>query len=479
MNGVSAWLPKKKSLLALFGLVLLISLAVNLATIITFPSWDDEAYLANISFNLAHGQGRVLDLIPGGESGEINRYGPVFFLFQSAFIRLFGLHAWLFRLPNLAFSYLSILLIALTLKNSNISRAWILIYGFFAVLDISVNRNMVGGRMDMMATFFVCLTLYLASLSRVSQRVDWLRWLVAGGSAALAFLTTPRALFLLPVVVPVALSHRFSSQAKRDRRRALWQPLLAFVCFALPVAAWIGSLGGVGAYLAIQNSGVVRDHIAPSFLRAPYDNIAISILLLLACLGYKRLLRSPIILGLFLNYLSFGLFVREVGPYAGMIMPFVLAAVAALLSESRMKRALKLGLALLILVPSATVLAARAADLPLNANCRRSDFLQTLTSRITSENRRSLQIVVDYKYYFYLENPRHRLFALEGSPTQREASIRNADILLDTSPAAAAAAGLSAAGKLACTPRKLPLLPQSFYDRSIFNETIYIRPKSI
>ena len=120
-------------------------------------------------------------------------------------------------------------------------------------------------------TFFVCLTLYLASLSRVSQRVDWLRWLVAGGSAALAFLTTPRALFLLPVVVPVALSHRFSSQAKRDRRRALWQPLLAFVCFALPVAAWIGSLGGVGAYLAIQNSGVVRDHIAPSFLRAPYE----------------------------------------------------------------------------------------------------------------------------------------------------------------------------------------------------------------
>jgi 4-amino-4-deoxy-L-arabinose transferase-like glycosyltransferase len=476
MNRPWSWLRSKKFLPALLGLLIFISLAVNVATIYQFPSWDDEAYMANISFNLSQGQGAISDIIPGGEAAEVTRYGPVYFVVQSAIIRLFGLHDWLFRLPNLVSGYLCILLIALALRNSHISRRWVAAYACFAILDISFNRNIVSGRMDMMAACLVSLSLYLVSLGRLPARRDGFRWLAAGAAAALAFLTTPRALFLLPVVALVALAKLSSSHSRGDRAHP-WRVLLALIAFALPLAAWIGSVGGVAPYLAIQNSGVVRTHIAPSFFRSPYDNIGISILLLLSFFGYKHVRSSPIIAGLFLNYLAFSLFVKEVGPYAGMIMPFVLAGVAALLSKMHFARAGKALLIFLIVLPSSAVLALRAADLPLNASCRQATSLDKLTHQMAAEGQIGWRIVADYKYYFHLESPRNQLQVQDGSPEQIAAAVQQADMVLQDPSLPPPAPGFVPAATLSCTPRRLPMLPASFLERSIFNETIYIKPK--
>jgi 4-amino-4-deoxy-L-arabinose transferase-like glycosyltransferase len=477
MKQFAYWLRSNPLPLTLLGLLLLISFTVNLVTIATFPSWDDEAYMANISFNLAQGHGRVFDMLPWEDIAEVNRYGPLYFHLQATIIRLFGLHDWLFRLPNLISSYLGILLIALTLRNAKIPGNWTTIYVVLAVLDISVNRNMVGGRMDMLATFFVCLSLFLIHARGFTARVEWSRWLLVGVSSAMAFLTTPRALFLLPIIACTGLARIWSDRGQGQRSVPIGQTLLALGSFVLPVALWIGSLGGLAPYLAIQNSSVVRDHIAPSFFRSVYDNIGISAMLVLALMGARQIIRSALLTGLILTYFTFSLFVREIGPYAGMIMPFVLAAVAALLSQITMHRAFKTLLVAMILLPSLTLLSLRAADLPLNADCRQAKPLTRLKEQLATEDRQGLKVVADYKYFFQLEGAQARLLALEGTPVQRQQYLRDADLVLDQPSAEPPAPGLKIAGSLSCRPRRLPILPASFYERSIYNETMYIRPR--
>jgi hypothetical protein len=467
----------------LLAALLLISLVINLATIIGFPSWDDEAFMANISFNLAQGQGRIFDMLPDQQGGEINRYGPVFFAFQSFLIRHFGLHDWLFRLPNLACTYLSILLIAMVLRGEGIARKWIALYAAFAILDISTNRNLVSGRMDMMATFFVTISLYLASLRSAPLQLEWLRWPLVGTAAALGFLTSPRALFLLPVVMILGWPNTWIGQGRRSFHFALRHTSIALVGFLGPILLWIWSLGGFAAYLAVQESGVVREHIAPSFLRSPYDNIGILTMLILALIGARKVLRSPLLQGLLATYLMFSFFVREVGPYAAMIMPFVLAASAALLSEIQELRLLKALLAALMILPGGLVLAARGADLPLNAHCRQASNLQTLLRRLQSEGKEGLKAIADWKYYFQLAAPGHQVLALDGLQNEGEIqarqSLRNTDILIRNAAGSAAPEHFKAAAELSCKPRRLPLLPGSFYERSIYNETVYLRTPSL
>jgi hypothetical protein len=467
---------------ALLAAVLLLSLAVNLGTIISFPSWDDEAYMANISLNLAQGKGRIFDMLPGFQEGEINRYGPIFFAVQSFFIRHFGLHDWLFRLPNLTSAYLSILLIALVLQGKAVARKWVAFYIIFAILDISVNRNLVSGRMDMMATFFVTISLYLASLLHSPPRLGWLRWPLVGTAAALGFLTSPRALFLLPMVIILGWPNTWDSRGRSSFYHSLRNTSLALLGFLGPILVWIWSLGGFAAYWAVQQTDVVRGHIAPSFLRSPYDNIAILVMHVLALIGARRVLRSPLLQGLLANYLIFSFFAREVGPYAAMIMPFVLAAVAVLLSEIRGLHLLKALLTGLMILPGSLVLAARGADLPLNAACRQASSLNALTRRMKDEGRGGLKAIADWKYYFQLAAPGNQVTALDGWPLVGERkggqSLDNIDVLIRNSADSSPPDNFTAAAELSCKPRRIPILPGSFYERSTYNETVYLQAPS-
>jgi hypothetical protein len=460
------------------GALLLISLAVNLGTIIGFPSWDDEAYMANIAFNLAQGHGRIFTMLPGLQEGEINRYGPVFFEIQSFLIRGFGLHDWLFRLPNLVSAYLSVLLIALVMRGNAIARRWVCAYAFFAILDVSFNRNLVGGRMDMVATFFVTISLYFASLKNAPPAAAWLRWPIVGTAASLGFLTSPRALFLLPIVLVVGWPNTWDNSGRKSIHHSLGNTSLAMLCFLVPILLWIWNLGGFAAYLAVQQTETVRGHIAPSFLRSAYDNIGILAMAVLAMIGHRQILRSPLLQGLLANYIIFSLFAREVGPYAAMIMPFVLAAVAVLLSEINGLRLLKALISTLLILPGSVLLLARGADLPLNADCRQASSLNALMRRLNSEGRGSLRAIADWKYYFQLAGPHNQVTALDGWNLENEESIGKTDILIRNSTGTNPPDNFTAAADLSCKPHRIPILPESFYERSTYNETVYLRSPS-
>ena len=107
----------KKTILLPMIAVGLLAVLVNLETIRTFPSWFDEAFMANVSFNLAQGKNLILDLIPEYYTKEVNLYGPIYFYLQAFLIDSFGLQAFIFRLPNLLAGYVSVLLLAMVLRH--------------------------------------------------------------------------------------------------------------------------------------------------------------------------------------------------------------------------------------------------------------------------------------------------------------------------------------------------------------------------
>ena len=272
--------------------------------------------MANVSFNLASGHGRVLDLIPAFYEGEVNLYGPIYFGLQSLLIDTFGLHHIVFRMPNLLAGYASIFLLALVLRNNHVSRQCQLLFILAAIVDVSFNRNLVSGRMDMLAVMFVLIALYFTNRGSPAASLRALPdWLAIGSASALAYLTTPRALFLLPMVAILAFDRFYRDSETEDLRLGLAKLGVAALGFLVPVLLWIEHVGGLHAYATMLTaSDTTQQHIGTSFFRSVYDNVAIAIMLALAVFRWKHVARSPLLIGLLSTYVAFSLFVKEVGP---------------------------------------------------------------------------------------------------------------------------------------------------------------------
>lgn len=450
-------------------LVAAIALSTNVATIQTFPSWFDEAFFADTAVHLASGRGLRMELIPGYWPGPVHLYGPVFFSLQALGIHAFGLDALVFRLPNLVAGYGAVLLMALQLHRAGLGRGWQFAYALATILDVSFNRNIVSGRMDMLALFLVA-TAWVTATYPVNRL--WLRGAATGLVSALAFLCTPRALFILPMVVLAAISHAWFPAERRSERH--WRAVvLAAVAFAVPVAVWIEHVGGISVYAAqFTSNAIASAHIASSFFRSAYDDVAIALMLALAALNMRTIARDPILAGMAASYVAFSLFVKEEGPYAGMLMPIVLALVIAMLARSVTSPLLRGAVLAAVLVPGAGVLVLRGADLVLNADCRDGARVQRALLAFSSPR---AQVVAPFKYFFLLQPAAGQLRTYEYAGSQVAEVIAAAQVVVAEAGMGAVLRqqGFTEVAALECTTQRLPLLPASFYRRSIFDETIY------
>ena len=466
----------KKIILPFVLSILLLALILNLQTIHSFPSWFDEAVFANISINLSYGNGLTLDLIPGYINGQVLIYGPIYFYLQAILIKFFYLQEFIFRLPNFIAAYVSIILISRVLYRNGLGGYYSCVFFLASILDVSINRNLVGGRMDMLAVMFVSLSLCIISFQPIKKRgYENLEWFLIGLLCSAAYLTTPRALFLLPVVLVVSLN-RLSFNALKSVRRGKWLGLiLCLFAFILPIGIWVDYVGGIQAYTSLFSKASTKEEfIAPSFFRSSYDNIAIGLMMILVLFNYKLVLKNELLIGLFITYLTFSLFVREVGPYAAMIMPFVLAIIILLISKSSWGKLLKWSMLTLIIFPGLILLGLRTADIYLNANCRdASKFIDVLNQSVGLGN----NIVAPFKYYFLLEAKDRNLVTLEYSKDDKESLVQKSNLVVSDieMPIWINSLGFRKAGEVSCNPIHVPLLPATFYQRSTYNEGFYVR----
>ena len=462
---------KNNLLVAFVCLAGLLAFFFNLETIRIFPSWFDEAFFANISLNLAAGNGLTLDLIPGYWEGELNHYGPVYFYLQASLIDFFGLHQFIFRLPNLISAYISIYLISSALKQNGLTRNYQVLFLLAALVDVSFNRNLVGGRMDMLAVMFVSIALFLSS-NQMAQlgRAKLLCWLTIGLLSAAAYLTTPRALFLLPVVFIVGTCSLFKHSENGMQRLSFF--LLSAVAFTIPVFIWILYAGGFNEYSQAFLDKRVSGHLAPSFFRSSYDNVAIGLMLFLVVLNSKKIIKNPLLIGLLSTYVAFSLFVKEVGPYAAMIMPFVLAIIFLLIYDSNYNVLARVAMISILIFPGTLLLSLRGMDLYMNADCRNNEEISITIDRTIEANEK---VVAPFKYYFLLRDKTKNIVTLQYSNVSQEEMIEKTALAIQDSRLENLfmTNGFEKVGRFTCQPFLVPLLPATFYRRSVFSEVVY------
>lgn len=465
---------KKEAIKISVLLIIILGLIVNLVTIYTFPSWFDEAYFANISFNLAYGKGFLQDLIPGYNYGQVLIYGPVYFLLQSLLINLFGLDQFLFRLPNLLAGYLSVFLLYKILRERGCNKTFSLLFLAAAIVDVSFNRNLVYGRMDLVALLFVILALFLSHRIEFQKKSGYLlQWLLVGLLSTAAYLTTPRALFLLPIVFVMAFYKLFvETKSKISAYQWLAATGASFV-FIVPILLWIQYAGGFEEYANFFRAREsVSSHIGVSFFRSFYDNVTIGIFIVMVLVYFRTVIKKPLMMGAVLTYLSFSFFVEEHGPYAAMITPILIAGIFFILSETVSRSVLQYSLSTLIIVPGLFLLFLRGADLIANSDCRDSSKIPELISDPSSQ-----KIITPYKYYFFAENENREVVTFNRAKIDRKLMVKDADLIVSSNELTnfLNRQNFEKVADISCTPRKLPFLPDTFYERSTYNESFYSR----
>ncbi len=462
----------------ILGSICILFLGINFETIRSFPSWFDEAFMANMAFNLSEGRGMILDLIPGYWNGELLLYGPLYFYLQSGLIKLFGLQDIIFRFPAYFSAYLSVVTLFLILRRNKLGYVFMTYFLIAVVVDVSFNRSLVSGRMDMLAVLFVLLALYFSGFECRKSACQRIQWTVVGFLSAFAYLTTPRALFLLPCVAVYGFSKLLGWPLRLKQLTANKAVLLVFalVAFIVPVGLWIWYIGGPSAYIGLFRGEGASKHIAPSFFRSPYDNIAIVIMLVLVALNYKKLMSDALALSLFLTYLAFSLFVKEVGPYAGMIMPFVLALIVILLEKSDWNIYSRYALMAVITLPGFLLAGLRGVDLRLNSACRDGAAAAAKAEMFIGKEKR---IVAPFKYYFLLEKRGRDFVTFDRSKLDKKVVVAGAGLVLSdtsfTQQEWLSSCGFNRVGSFVCLARQVPFLPASFYGRSTYFEDIYFR----
>ncbi len=468
----------KKILLSITIVLGLLACLINFETIRTFPSWFDEAVYANMSFNSAHGAGLTLDLVPGYDQIENLIYGPIYFILQVLLIKFFGLQVLVFRLPNFLAAYIVVFLIASVLYRNGLKRNYLLLFISAALVDVSFNRNIVSGRMDMFAVMFISLSLYLVNSQLIGLKnrlANYQNWLMIGCLSAAAYLTTPRALFLLPIVFTSGVHRLFIKSNSFSRNEALIYFLVTIIAFIVPVVIWINYVGGIQAYAAMfHRDTVTSSHIGFSFFRSVYDNIPICIMLCLSIINFKKVIKDPLMIGLIINYITFSVFVKEIGPYAAMIMPFILAIIVLILAKSDYKFSIKGFIFALVLIPGTLLLFLRGIDLYLNSDCRDSKKVISVLDQVLNKD---TKIVAPFKYYFFLAQKGRKVVTFEYSKLKEEGVIKDAGLIITNSSDKdlLLSKGYKKANQLVCNPYRVPLLPSTFYSRSVFNEDLLIK----
>lgn len=464
---------KKEAIKISVLLIIILGLIVNLFTIYTFPSWFDEAYFANISFNLANGKGFLQDLIPGYNNGQVLIYGPVYFFLQSQLIHLFGLDQFVFRLPNLVAGYLSVFLLYKILRDRGCNQTFSLLFLAAAIVDISLNRNLVYGRMDLVALLFVILALFVANRIGFQKNKSGylIQWLLVGLLSTAAYLTTPRALFLLPIVFVMAFYKLFVEPKSKISAYQWIAAIGASLVFIVPIILWIQYAGGFEEYASFFRAREnVSSHIGVSFFRSFYDNVTIGIFIVMVLIYFQTVIKKPLLIGAVLTYLSFSFFVEEHGPYAAMITPILIAGIFFILSESVSRRIIQYSLSALIIVPGLFLIFLRGADLLANSDCRDSSKIPEIISDPSNQ-----KIIAPYKYYFFAEDINRQVVTFERSQIDSDLLIKDTDLVVASNWQGdlLKSHNFEMVTKIPCTPTKLPLLPNTFYERSTYNESFY------
>jgi hypothetical protein len=392
------------------ALILIISLITNFKAGRTYPAWEDEAVISDFLFNYVyHGIWRQ-DI--WWEKMDIWMYGPIYFYLQKPIIDAFGFYAHIVRIENSIVTYLLTFLVGfISWKFTKRPLLSLSIFILF-LLDFSINRSIVLGRIDTLATFFSILGFYFSCRYKNFRLMNIC---MAALFSSCAFLSAFRSIFLLPGIFFMILYHLNSFYHNSGLNKRIYvHSFLFLLIFLFPIILWVNSLGGFFNYVsAILNSDLGSRHKGFSLFRIPEDYIFLPILFMLFFSVRKIVLRDPRIIAILITFSCFSIFVKELGPYRSMIIGYLYIA-AGLMSGyflqscfiSEKIHILKTSYILVFLI-SLLSFSIRAFDIfVVNENCRSTKEIdEFLLDRV----KKNSIVAAGYEYY-YLLKPKTRKF---------------------------------------------------------------------
>ncbi|MGV3697924.1 ArnT family glycosyltransferase [Flavobacterium sp.] len=297
--------------------------------------WFDEVFMSTISSSFLQTGKLNLTLAVNGNEAEILTYGPVTFWIQSAFFYLFGESLTVGRLVNLIFGFGLFLLVYRWVKT-NITTLSARLVLLFILTDMAILTTLMCGRLDFISVFLFCAALFIFLKNR-----NYISLVLSGILFASAFLCSPRIGIYLAALAPFFVVESISQ--KNFRKNIVAYGIL-FITFCIPVGIWIFTkLGSIDAYIKnYTENPLIVEHVgsgSTSWIPKPYQ--AIPLLLIVALLIYRvrNRIKIPQTIWLFITIIAFHLVViKEVGPYSGMMMPFVYIVLALLLDKQILQK---------------------------------------------------------------------------------------------------------------------------------------------
>lgn len=382
--------------------VLLASVVANAAAMLSYAPWIDEAIIADISYGYFKGEAYQHQNFILSEAAEGRIYGPVFFYLQNLFLHALGDSPFAFRITSAVAGYLLIGVVALLLQLHTRNNKLALWLAFVLLVSARLSSSAVSGRMDLVATLFAMSSLLCAWHY---QRGSLQALLGCALLASLAYLTTPRALFLLPATL-VMLMYCISDHCAdaTSTRRIVSHFLYAAAVFLAPIGVWVMAVGGLWEYSRLFLKPEMAEFIGPTIIRDWRDWIYLPALLVVIALNWRRVFADRLAVACCATFVIFSLCVHEVGPYKAMRLPytFLLGALAVSLIATRNRKLLVTGLwAVIVAAVSVSAFAVRVLDsFYANRDCRDAgDFNQRMLANVPMH----LSFLADYSFYYLLK----------------------------------------------------------------------------
>jgi 4-amino-4-deoxy-L-arabinose transferase-like glycosyltransferase len=312
---------KIKAVLFLF---LALYLAYHLFTLPLNPlPWFDETFFASISKSYAE-TGRLIPQIAQEmwQGQEIFIYGPVFFFLESISIHLFGFGIFQYRIVPFLFGILTIIAIFSLLKEYCHTKKWPFLAVVAFSLDPFLNLSMHEGRMDLVAAFFMVMS--VLCMAKSGRQHTHLYYFVSGLFAVLSLLTTPRSgiifisIFLLIIQTTVRQPPRLTFHV------LLWWLFPVISLYALWTYYAFGGLQELISYYQhlretnaeyIGGRGYIPKH---EMVLIPLTLVSVGLAIVIQGIQFFH----TVVMISLLSILLFYLFVLDWGPYSALILPF-------------------------------------------------------------------------------------------------------------------------------------------------------------
>ena len=395
-----------------------------------YMPWNDEICFANMSSNFL-ATGKFSDTLAIRQTGkEIIIYGPVTFWVQSTLFYIFGEGIFVARIINVFFGIALFFLIYNWIKSNYTAVAAKLVL-LFLLTDMAILTLLMCGRLD-----FIPVFLFSFGLFRFLKAKNLGTVFISGILFSLAFLSTPRMGIYLLAFAPFFIIECY---VKRNFKELIIKYAVVFISFIMPLCLWIFiKFGSLSKYISYYSENpLIKQHTgAASIPPKIYQIVPFLVILLILLYRFKNKIKIPNHVWLFISIIILHvIFIKEVGPYSGMMMPFVYLLLAILIDKQLIQNIKSLKYILLIYLSCMFFVFMLKVVVTVFSFSGRNPvaYENQIAKKITVTSK--TKVLADFKYYYILRDMKvnYKPFNYNADPTRSEDLYKFDYIIVDDS----------------------------------------------